>query len=178
MCLRATHNSEQDPSDNAHGIRVIGGTRLDFTICLSCQTLCEVAKVETGMRRRSPLRPPQHGERFSRMTNELSAISSGSAATTRKHMRGDSLCTMSPTTAALATFPTACREPTAGVSNGSEMCYALRQSVHHKSHHSRAGHLSHSLQAKSCEPKEWSDVQVRGLDSNGACCLHSVLLLK
>ena len=54
------------------------------------------------------LRPPQQGARSSRMTKELSATRKGSAATTRKHMRGDSLCTIRPTTAALTTLPTAC----------------------------------------------------------------------
>ena len=56
----------------------------------------------------SRLRPPQQGVRSSRMARELSATKKGSAATTRKHVRGDSRCTISPTNAALATLPTAC----------------------------------------------------------------------
>ena len=43
------------------------------------------------------------------MTKELRATSSGSAATTRKQVRGDSRCTIRPTMAALTALPAACK---------------------------------------------------------------------
>ena len=58
------------------------------------------------------------------MTKELRTTSSGSAATTRKQVRGDSLCTMSPTTAALTAFPAACRQ-----------CCSVKTTLRHAMNH-------------------------------------------
>ena len=68
------------------------------------------------------LRLPQQGVRSSRITKELSATRNGSTATIWKHMRGVSLCTISPTTAALTTFPTACHAPDSQSGLASYVC--------------------------------------------------------
>ena len=69
------------------------------------------------------LRPPQQGVRSSRITKELSATMNGSTATIWKHMRGVSLCTISPTTAALTTLPTACQAPDSQSGFASYVCH-------------------------------------------------------